>query len=88
MRTRLPLTALRALDAAARLGSFTAAAADLGVTRPAVSKQIFARNTERQTPAEAAFRGWLFATVRSHQKAVEAYLLENRISMIQRSPPA
>jgi len=40
MRSRLPLTALRALDAAARLGTFTAAAADLGVTRPAISKQI------------------------------------------------
>ena len=40
MRSRLPLTALRALDAAARHGTFTAAAADLGVTRPAVSKQI------------------------------------------------
>lgn len=40
MRKRLPLTALRVLDAAARGGSFTAAAAELGVTRPAVSKQI------------------------------------------------
>lgn len=40
MRNRLPLTALRVLDAAARYGSFTAAAAELGVTRPAVSKQI------------------------------------------------
>lgn len=40
MRSRLPLTALRAFDAAARNGSLTAAAAELGVTRPAVSKQI------------------------------------------------
>lgn len=40
MRNRLPLTALRVLDAAARGGSLTAAAAELGVTRPAVSKQI------------------------------------------------
>jgi molybdate transport repressor ModE-like protein len=40
LRTRLPLTALRVLDAAARNGSLTAAAAELGVTRPAVSKQI------------------------------------------------
>ena len=40
MQPRLPLTALRALDAAARLGTFTAAATDLGVTRPAISKQI------------------------------------------------
>ncbi len=40
MRDRLPLTALRAFDAAARNGSLTAAAAKLGVTRPAVSKQI------------------------------------------------
>lgn len=40
MRNRLPLTSLRAFDAAARHGSLTAAAAELGVTRPAVSKQI------------------------------------------------
>lgn len=40
MRNRLPLTAFRAFDAAARNGSLTAAAAELGVTRPAVSKQI------------------------------------------------
>lgn len=40
MRERLPLTALRALDAAARNRSLTAAAAELAVTRPAVSKQI------------------------------------------------
>lgn len=40
MRERLPLTALRALDAAARNRSLTGAAAELGVTRPAVSKQI------------------------------------------------
>ncbi len=40
MRTRLPLTALRAFDAAARNGSLTVAATELGVTRPAVSKQI------------------------------------------------
>lgn len=40
MPPRLPLTALRAFDAAARNGSLTAAAAELGVTRPAISKQI------------------------------------------------
>lgn len=40
MRNRLPLTALRAFDAAARNGSLAAAAAELGVTRPAISKQI------------------------------------------------
>ncbi len=40
MRNRLPLTALRAFEATARNGSLTAAAAELGVTRPAVSKQI------------------------------------------------
>ena len=34
------MTALRVLDATARNGSLTAAAAELGVTRPAVSKQI------------------------------------------------
>ena len=64
MRDRLPLTALRAFDAAARYGSLTAAAAALGVTRPAISKQIKlleltlkcalmerAGNTVRLTPA-------------------------------------
>ena len=40
MPTRLPLTALRAFEAAARYGSLTAAASELGVTRPAISKQI------------------------------------------------
>lgn len=40
MPARLPLTALRAFEAAARNGSLTAAATELGVTRPAISKQI------------------------------------------------
>lgn len=40
MPARLPLTALRAFEAAARHGSLTAAASELGVTRPAISKQI------------------------------------------------
>ncbi len=40
MPERLPLTALRAFEAAARNSSLTAAASELGVTRPAISKQI------------------------------------------------
>ena len=40
MPARLPLTALRAFEAAARNGSLVAAAIELGVTRPAISKQI------------------------------------------------
>lgn len=36
----LPLTALRAFDFVARYGSFSKAASELNVTRPAVSKQI------------------------------------------------
>lgn len=40
MATHLPLTALRAFEAAARLGSMTAAAVELGVTHGAVSRQI------------------------------------------------
>ena len=40
MPARLPLTALRAFESAARHGSLTAAASELGVTRPAISKQI------------------------------------------------
>src|ERR1700712_3762329 len=35
-----PLNALRAFEAAARLGSFKAAAAELGVTHGAVSQQV------------------------------------------------
>jgi LysR family glycine cleavage system transcriptional activator/LysR family transcriptional regulator of beta-lactamase len=40
MRRRFSLTALRAFEAAARTGSFSAAAGELSVTRPAVSKQV------------------------------------------------
>lgn len=40
MPTHLPLNALRAFEAAARLGSMSAAAVDLGVTHGAVSRQI------------------------------------------------
>ncbi|HEY4164561.1 MAG TPA: LysR family transcriptional regulator, partial [Dongiaceae bacterium] len=40
MRRRYSLTALRAFEVAARTGSFTAAATELSVTRPAVSKQV------------------------------------------------
>ncbi len=39
-RSALPLTALRAFEAAARLGGFAAAAAELGVTAGAVSAQV------------------------------------------------
>lgn len=39
-RSALPLTALRAFEAAARLGGFAAAAAELGVTPGAVSAQV------------------------------------------------
>lgn len=38
--THLPLNALRSFEAAARLGSMSAAAAELGVTHGAVSRQI------------------------------------------------
>lgn len=40
MRRRQPLTALRAFETVARTGSFSAAARELWVTRPAVSKQV------------------------------------------------
>ena len=39
-RRSLPLSALRAFEAAARLGSFKAAAEELAVTPTAVSQQI------------------------------------------------
>lgn len=40
MRTRYSLTALRSFEATARTESFTLAARELGVTRPAISKQV------------------------------------------------
>ncbi|MFO1035089.1 MAG: LysR family transcriptional regulator [Hyphomicrobiales bacterium] len=40
MRRHLPLTALRAFEAVARLKSISGAAAEINVTRPAVSKQV------------------------------------------------
>lgn len=54
MLARLPLTALRAFDAAARNGSLTSAAAELGVTRPAISKQI--KQLEQMLNAELMVR--------------------------------
>ena len=60
-----PLNGLRAFEAAARLGSFAAAAAELGVTPGAVSQQVralearlgvalFARRPQSLAPTEAA----------------------------------
>ena len=49
---RLPsLKALRAFEAAARLGSFSRAAAELGVTHGAVSHQIRALEEELGAPS-------------------------------------
>ena len=50
MRKWRSLTALRAFEAVARLGSVTAAAAELGVTRPAISKQIAALERDLAAP--------------------------------------
>ncbi len=50
-----PLAALRALEAAARLGSFTRAAAELNVTQSAISHQI--RHLERLWSLELFARG-------------------------------
>lgn len=49
MSRRLPLTALRTFDAAARHGSFLKAADELGVTPGAVSRQIKALEAELET---------------------------------------
>ncbi|ASP21811.1 HTH-type transcriptional activator AmpR [Antarctobacter heliothermus] len=54
-RVTLPLTALRAFDLVARHGSFTRAAAELNVTRPAVSKQI--RLLEASLGCQLVIRG-------------------------------
>ncbi|MBO9446671.1 LysR family transcriptional regulator [Ruegeria sp. R14_0] len=40
MKLNAPMNALKAFEAAARTGSFTAAAAELGVSSPAVSQQV------------------------------------------------
>ena len=40
MTPTAPLNALKAFEAAARTGSFTPAAAELGVSSPAVSQQV------------------------------------------------
>jgi DNA-binding transcriptional LysR family regulator len=64
-RPPLPLNGLRAFEAAARLGSFAAAAAELGVTPGAVSQQVralearlglplFVRRPQSLAPTEAA----------------------------------
>jgi LysR family transcriptional regulator, glycine cleavage system transcriptional activator len=45
-RNRLPLTALRAFEAAARLGRMSSAATELGVTHGAISRQV--RDLEKQ----------------------------------------
>lgn len=61
------LQRLAVFEAAARLGSFTAAAAELGMTQPAVTRQIhalehglgaelFARSSNRSTPTEVGHR--------------------------------
>ncbi len=50
MRKHQPLTALRAFEASARLGSVSAAAVELHVTRPAVSKQVSLLETTLDVP--------------------------------------
>ena len=58
----LPLTALRAFEAAGRLGGFAAAAAELGVTPGAVAAQIKALERAVDAPLfERSARGALAA---------------------------
>ncbi|MGX7705104.1 LysR substrate-binding domain-containing protein [Methylobacterium sp. Gmos1] len=49
-KPRLPLNALRAFEAAARLGSMSAAAVELGVTHGAVSRQVRALEAQLGLP--------------------------------------
>jgi LysR family glycine cleavage system transcriptional activator len=49
-KPRLPLNALRAFEAASRLGSMSAAAVELGVTHGAVSRQVRALETQLGLP--------------------------------------
>ena len=67
MRQIPPLTAVRAFEAAARLESFTAAAAELGMTQAAVSYQIKALETRLGAALFVRERGRVALTALGHR---------------------
>lgn len=92
-RRFLPLSALRAFEAAARLGSFKAAAEELAVTPTAVSHQIrgleehvdvalFSRQARRVTLTEAGAN--LYPVLRDGFDAFQAAL--ERLTKVRRRP--
>ena len=96
-----PLSALRAFEVAARAGSFTAAAAELGVTHGAVSKQIqvlenwlgrqlFRRAGQRMepTPHGRAFAREISRALDQIADATRRYGSSASSSVIQISAPA
>jgi LysR family glycine cleavage system transcriptional activator/LysR family transcriptional regulator of beta-lactamase len=70
----LPLTALRAFDLVARHGSFSEAARELNVTRPAVSKQI--RQLETLLDCQLVIRGRPSVTLTEPGRQLAAGLLQ------------
>lgn len=92
-----PLRALTAFEAAARLGSFRAAAAELGITRSAVSHQIKlledrlglalfrrdARRAELTTPGQAYFPTVrdAFDQIEAHTRAVRPTAVDNELTI-------
>jgi LysR family transcriptional regulator, glycine cleavage system transcriptional activator len=92
-----PLRALTAFEAAARLGSFRAAATELGITRSAVSHQVKlledrmgltlfrrdARRAELTTAGQAYFPTIkdAFDQIEAHTKAVKPSTLDNELTI-------
>lgn len=70
----LPLTALRAFDLVARHGSFSGAARELNVTRPAVSKQI--RQLEALLDRQLVIRGRPSVTLTEPGRQLASGLLQ------------
>jgi LysR family transcriptional regulator, glycine cleavage system transcriptional activator len=92
-----PLRALTAFEAAARLGSFRAAATELGITRSAVSHQVKlledrmgltffrrdARRAELTTAGQAYFPAIkdAFDQIEAHTKALKPTTLDNELTI-------
>ncbi|MCT4555181.1 MAG: LysR substrate-binding domain-containing protein [Pelagimonas sp.] len=90
MKAKISMKQLQALEAVARLGSFTVAAKELGVSQPTVSNLIYALEKQyecrlldrsgaeiRPTPIFAAIRGHAKA-IMAHQDALHRHLTEGR----------
>ncbi len=80
-----PLNALRAFEACARLGSTVAAAAELGVTHGAVSKQLATLEAWLGTPLFERGRARLFATPAAARYALT---LSSALDLVERGTEA